>query len=358
MYRVPRAGIGSEFYLPLSHLFWRKRGDLHRYTPELPESRRVFLSSGRGAINFIIRMLGLSEGDEVLLPAYLCEEALKPFLEKSVKVRFYRLDENLGVDEKDLEKRISRKTRVVFLIHYFGFPQRVEEIAKLCKEHETLLVEDCVQSFLTLHEGKPLGSFSDMSFTSFRKWLPIADGSLLSVNNPELGIPMVKRNSTEHRIYVLLRRLGLNLKGVHHSVGKVPINLAEMFLRTEAVEMSGSSKRLLYRFNLERVIERRKKNFGYLLENLDVEGIKPLFGKLPRGVCPLGFPIIAENREDVKRRLIRERIYPPIHWMLPDEISKGGFPISWNISKRILTIPIDQRYKTEDMESITKVLNR
>lgn len=84
--------------------------------------------------------------------------------------------------------------------------------------------------------------------------------------------------------------------------------------------------------------------------------IKPIFKKLPLGVCPLGFPIIVENRNELKNKLIENMIYPPIHWELPDAINRRHFPLSWYISEHILTIPIDQRYTEKEMEYILKIL--
>jgi dTDP-4-amino-4,6-dideoxygalactose transaminase len=96
-----------------------------------------------------------------------------------------------------------------------------------------------------------------------------------------------------------------------------------------------------------------------LLSHLvDFKSAPPFYRKLPAGVCPLGFPILAKDRDGLKKMLIKNRIYPPIHWKLPSEVDKEEFSASWQISKHILTIPIDQRYKTEDMQFVADTIGK
>ncbi len=67
---------------------------------------------------------------------------------------------------------------------------------------------------------------------------------------------------------------------------------------------------------------------------------------------------MAKDRDGLKKMLIKNRIYPPIHWKLPSEVDKEEFSASWQVSKHILTIPIDQRYKTEDMQFVADTLGK
>jgi dTDP-4-amino-4,6-dideoxygalactose transaminase len=121
--------------------------------------------------------------------------------------------------------------------------------------------------------------------------------------------------------------------------------------------MSEDSSELLKRLNVMRIFQKRRKNFKLLLKKR-FENIEPFHKNLPDGVCPLGFPVLSKKRDELKRHLIKNRIYPPIHWKLPDSISKSDFPQSWKISDSIITIPIDQRYNQKHINHIINILDK
>ncbi len=63
-----------------------------------------------------------------------------------------------------------------------------------------------------------------------------------------------------------------------------------------------------------------------------------------------------ERREYIKNKLIKNKIYPPVHWELPDAIPKE-YQYEHDLSKRILSISIDQGYENADMKRMVEVLN-
>jgi dTDP-4-amino-4,6-dideoxygalactose transaminase len=355
--------IGSEFSLPTEYLREKNTNQFAEYS-DYPA--KIFLSSGRGALRLIAKGLKARKGDEVLLPSYLCKEVVKPFKDELLKVKFYKVDETLRVDIDDLRSKVGRKTRALLFIHYFGFPQKAaHEIKALCRGG-IFLVEDLVQSFLTRHQGKVLGSIGDATISSYRKWIPIPDGALLGINNTSFHVPPVKRILPDKNLYVKNRLQGLELKGSwlkQSTFSKETFRRlflsADKLLDTTPVEVSDRSRRMLLKFDLDAIVNRRRANFRYLLNHLvDFKSATPFYRKLPAGVCPLGFPLLAKDRDGLKKMLIKNRIYPPIHWKLLSDVDKEEFSASWQVSKHILTIPIDQRYKTEDMQFVADIIGK
>ncbi|MBD3313681.1 hypothetical protein GF345_04525 [Candidatus Woesearchaeota archaeon] len=357
--------IGSEFDLPIGHIFWEKNPQIGRYTPK--NKSKKLLSSGRDSIDFLIKYFGLSEQSRVLMPSYLCKEMLKPFHEAGIEPVFYRVKKNLEIDIDHIKKKIKDADAII-IIHYFGFPQKIEELKRTCRKSRTILIEDCAQAFLSMKGNTVLGSEGDASFNSLIKILPLPDGSILTINNESSRRPVAIVGSFRHFLYTKLRYAFLLLKNIYM---RMPGIMPEYFFRrsfstTEKLmdsyprpaRMSRKSMSLLKKLDLDIIKQRRRDNFSFLLKNLKLKSLKPLFKELPEGVCPLGFPVLTKDRDSVKRLLIDNLIYPPVHWHLPEEISKSEFPVSWRISGKILTIPIDQRYSKEDMESIVKVLNQ
>ena len=74
------------------------------------------------------------------------------------------------------------------------------------------------------------------------------------------------------------------------------------------------------------------------------EEIKVFFTKLAVYIGENIKFLIERSDESYVFRLIKNKVYCPVHWILPEEIDKKEFKDSLNISERILTIPIDQKY--------------
>lgn len=358
--------IGGEFAFSVSYFFKKRLNQLDRF---IPDGTSLLTSSGRDSLSLIIKVLGLTSDDGVLLPSYLCPEILRPFREANIFVSFYRINKDLSIDLDDIARRVTKKTKALLIIHYFGYPQPIRQLRQLSQQHSLFLIEDMVQSFLTKDNGQPLGSVGDVAFTSFRKFLPVLDGSLALFKTEIVSVNSVKwaNQSLTHLFYLCLRYLGMSSKNLYLKSLLVPKPLF-LWLFEQADELlnrypkpakiSSLSQSLLHKFDFNEIISRRRSNFQHLLDNWHFETVQPLLWSLPFGVCPLGFPVIAEDRDYFKRELIKRKVYPPIHWNLPLDISQEEFKTPWEISRHILTMPIDQRYEIRDMDYILRQIEK
>ncbi|MBP2687727.1 MAG: hypothetical protein H6Q81_2632, partial [Deltaproteobacteria bacterium] len=71
-------------------------------------------------------------GDEILAPSYNCGTEIDALLAGGFKVVLYGIDRAGRIDPGELEARLSERTRGVYVIHYFGFPQPLAEIRDWC----------------------------------------------------------------------------------------------------------------------------------------------------------------------------------------------------------------------------------
>jgi len=364
-----RREIGGDFHLSLSHLWWKNLGQHSTFIPN--GSTYFLMSNGRASIRLILtRMLKLGKGDEVLLPAYVFQGLLNPFKESEMTIKFYKLNRDLTLDASDIKRKINENTKVLFILHYFGFPQPVDQLKELREANPSCsVIEDIVQSFLTTRLDSSLGRFGDFTFNVYMKYVPTADGSLLLINKP-IGNVNWKNRQFKRLLYTGSRYTAMNLKNLYLRTHLVPKSLHLRLFRYAArlmeeypmfAQMSWVSKRLLDTIDYEGIIAKRRGNFQYLLDNWDSASIVPLFPNLPSSVCPMGFVVLAENRDYVRRELSKVKIYCPVHWqptsesdgnLLAREIDPEEFPVSWEISRKIMMIPIDQRYGIDEMNYI------
>ena len=98
----------------------------------------------------------------------------------------------------------------------------------------------------------------------------------------------------------------------------------------------------------------------HLLRNIKKSDfLQPLFPSINDDVCPLFFPIvIKEDRNKIKKKLIEEEIYCPIHWPIPVQINMNLFENSRKLYNTELSIPCDQRYDISDMDKIINIINQ
>ncbi len=349
--------------LPISYLF---KDELKQFEKYIPGHNHVFLSTGRCAIKLAIKTIGINSKNEILLPSYLCPEGvLSPFQEENINIKFYKIKEDLSIDVSDIESKISNNTKALFIIHYFGFPQPIEEISELSRSKNIFLIEDCAHAFLSKYRGKLMGSFGDLSLFTYRKTLPVPEGASLIYNNPSLSLMHIdKKFGIIHPLYLAMETSSLILEDFHSyfdliaylSGGLSYVSKRLMNIYYKPAYPSYLSQSLIRKFDLDELISRKRENFRYLLENLDIENITPLYTELPDGVCPLWFPILTNKRDYLQKKLRNKGIFTSIFWKLPNVISKREFHISWKISNRILSIPIGS-VRTVDMSYVVNCLN-
>jgi perosamine synthetase len=72
----------------------------------------------------------------------------------------------LSINPKEIEKRITKKTKAILVTHMFGQAAPLNEIISIAKKHQIIIIEDCAQSFGTFHQGSRTGTFGEISFFS------------------------------------------------------------------------------------------------------------------------------------------------------------------------------------------------
>jgi CDP-6-deoxy-D-xylo-4-hexulose-3-dehydrase len=110
----------------------------------------------------------LKRGDEVLIPTICWSTSLWPIIQCGLKPVFVDVDkENFNINLKDLEKKISKKTKALMLIHVLGVSANMDKLMKILKKKRIMLIEDTCESIGAKYKNKFLGTFGDFSTFSF-----------------------------------------------------------------------------------------------------------------------------------------------------------------------------------------------
>ena len=128
----------------------------------------------------------LKRGDEVLIPAICWSTSLWPIIQSGLKVKFVDIDINsLNIDLKDLEKKITKKTKALMLVHALGNCAEMDKLTRICKKNKLILVEDACVALGSTFKNKQLGTFGEFSSFSFyySHHITSGEGGMVCVKN-------------------------------------------------------------------------------------------------------------------------------------------------------------------------------
>lgn len=129
--------------------------------------KALAVSSGTAALKVALSSLGLKAGDEVITQSFTFVATAEAIIESLCVPVFTEIDDTLNMDPKDLENRITSKTKAVIVVHMLGTPARLQEIKKICLENNLFLIEDTAWGCGGQFEGKKLGTYGDIGCFSF-----------------------------------------------------------------------------------------------------------------------------------------------------------------------------------------------
>ncbi len=113
-------------------------------------------------------LLKLRPKDEVLIPSFTFTSTANAVVMRGAKPVFVDINEdNLNIDLDDLEKKINKRTKAIFVVHYGGFCSNIDKLLKIKNKYKIPLVEDAAHAFMTKYKNKYLGTFGDISAFSF-----------------------------------------------------------------------------------------------------------------------------------------------------------------------------------------------
>ena len=138
---------------------------------------------------------GINEGDEVLATALTCTASNWPIVANGLKIKWVDIDPTtLNMDLKDLERKITKKTKAIMGVHWGGYPLDLDEIKQIQQRIEAkfgwapALIEDGAHSIGTKYKGKYLGNHGNFVMNSLQaiKHLTSIDGGVLYCPHDEL----------------------------------------------------------------------------------------------------------------------------------------------------------------------------
>lgn len=336
--------IGGEFDIDLTGLRDTEKdknfmGGVYKY------------ASGRSALYYILLDAQARYGvTTVFLPDYLCSSVVFAVKKSQMRIVFYSLDKQLEIDIDRFPMQKDEQAAVL-LINYFGLKKLDRQISFVRDlSQQAVVIEDDVQAFYEFHLPDLV---SDYKFTSLRKTFPCPDGGLVKTCNE---LAEIRRSNTFYQ-YKLAGGVLKSLRKPEYYDDAVFLQLfenGEDLIDDEITDgMSEVSLKIMKEVDLLQVAHARQRNANMVVEGLRTLGIETLL-PIPENSIPLFIPIWLANRDKVRKAMFSNKIFCPVHWPLEGmEIQKGA-----EMANHEMSIIIDQRYTSKDMEYILTTLEK
>jgi dTDP-4-amino-4,6-dideoxygalactose transaminase len=316
-------------------------------------------SRARSGLAAGLRALGTGDGDEVLAPAFHHGSEIEALAGAGIALRFYDAHPGLAPDPDELEGLLTPRTRALYVIHLWGFPQDEPRWREWCDERGLLLIEDGAHAFLaTGAGGEPVGGRGDLSIFCAYKTFGLPDGGLAWCRAPVEPPPAEARSGLarlerSHRNWLAQRirplaRLRASSRWAHEQVEDPAVDFAV----GEPEPPSRATAFLLPRIARPVAAARRRANFRRLEAELG-ELRSPAFPPLPEGASPAGFPIETDAKEHVLEQLAERHVIDGRMWMTPHPaLPVERFPGAARLRARLVALPVHQELRPGDLDRI------
>ena len=148
----------------------------------------LMVNSGTSALICGLTGMGVGPGDEVIVPGYTYISTAAAVVGVGAVPIIAEIDESLGLDPKDVEKKITPYTKAIAPVYMQGVPGRIDALVEIARKHNLKIVEDCCQCVGGRYKGRYVGTIGNAGAWSlnYYKVITTGEGGLVYTNNYEI----------------------------------------------------------------------------------------------------------------------------------------------------------------------------
>lgn len=326
------------------------------------------VNSATAGLHLALKALGVGPGDEVITTPLTFCSTVNVILHVGATPVFADVDINdWNIDPREIEKKITKKTKVILPVHLHGRPCKMDAIRKIAKKHTLSIVEDAAHAAEAWYKGKKVGDIGDITVFSFyvTKNLATGEGGMITTNNKKLAHTMrvLSLHGLSHDAY---KRYSVKVyKNYECVVPGFKYNMMDIQASLGIHQLSRLDKNA-----------RIRKKYWTMYDKA--------FSHIPEIQCPLRedegtsharhlYAILLSldrlkiNRNSFVDKLIKDNIGSGVHF-LPVHMhayykktfgySRGDFPNAEFVGERILSLPLGANLSTSDVYDVIETVKR
>lgn len=308
----------------------------------------VGVASGLDALWIAFRVLGIGQGDEVIVQGNTYIASVMGITINGATPVFVEPDEFYNIDASKIEEKITEKTKAILVVHLYGQASDMSPIMQIAKRYHLRVVEDCAQSHGACYGGKMTGTFGDIGCFSFypsKNLGAFGDAGAIVTDDSEIAeaVRVFRNYGSEKRYYNRVE--GTNSRLDEIQAGLLRVRLAHLH------ELQMERQRICKRY----------------LDELDNKHIQ--LPTIRAGATHIWhqFVIRTDRRAELIEYLNQNEIGTIIHYPIPPHLSeaysylkveKGTLPVTEKYAETVLSIPLYIGLTEEEQTYVIEKLNQ
>lgn len=309
-------------------------------------AKKILLApSATAALDMTALLLNLHKGHEVICPSFTFTSTVNAFVLQGAKPIFVDIREDtLNIDEAKIEEAISPRTKAIYCTHYAGIGCEMDAILRLAKKHRLFVVEDAAQAVNAKYKNQYLGTFGDFGAYSFHetKNFNCGEGGAIVINNKKYidRAEIIREKGTNRSkffrgeidkytwcdlgsSYLLSEISAAYLYAQLEKMGKITQKRKRLYLRYQSelsflekkgfINLPNIPEHCTPNYHIFYILLASEKERDRIMKAMKMKGILTVFHYIPLHAAPMG-------------KLFGYR--------------KGQFPITEDVSKRLLRLPL------------------
>jgi dTDP-4-amino-4,6-dideoxygalactose transaminase len=311
---------------------------------ELVDGRHsIAVNSGTSALHMAFVAAGIKAGDEVIVPSFTFAATANSVVLAGGTPVFADIEENFfNMDPKSAEAAITPRTRALMPVHLYGHPAALREYKDIAARHNLLLFEDAAQAHAASLDGIPVGAWGVAGSFSFYPTKNMTSGEGGMVTTPCDHIArktrLLRNQGMEKRYENEIAGYNTRMTDIHAAIGRVQLK-----------KLAGWTKQ-------------RQDNAKFLDENLKGVIVPPVADGAVHVYHQYTIRVVDQDRdafaEEIGKRGIGSGVYYPIpNHRLPSYGLTLDLPVTEQVAKQCLSLPVHPSLSQGDLEKIVEVIN-
>ena len=303
----------------------------------------IGVASGLDALILILKGLGIGKGDEVILPANTFYASALAVDHVGATPVFVDADPfTFNINPTEIEKAVTKNTKVISVTHLYGTACSMDSVFEVAKKYNLFVIEDAAQAHGATYQNKMCGNLSTAAAFSFyptKNLGAFGDGGMVTTNDAELfkKIQKLRNYGAEKKYYYSM--LGYNSR-------LDEIQAAVLIKKLQLLPSWNARRNELAKIYLEGLKEISEIQLPIVPQDCTS--------------CWHVFPIVvsADLRDSLITFLDKNGVQTNIHYPVPIHLqeaynhldySEGSFPISERLSKKMVSLPLDQYHRSNEI---------
>jgi len=303
----------------------------------------VAVNSGTSALHMAFLAGGIQDGDEVIVPSFSFAATANAVRLAGANPVFVDIEADyFNIDPDAVERAITNRTRAVMPVHLYGHPAAMDALIEICNKHQLLLFEDAAQAHAATWNSIPVGAFGIAGSFSFypTKNMTSGEGGMVTTGDENVArqLRLLRNQGMEQRYKNEIIGFNTRMTDIHAAIGRVQLRKLRHWTAT------------------------RQQNAAFLSENIKGVIVPPVADGASHVYHQYTIRVVDHDRDAFAEELTKRGVgngvyYPtPIH-RLPSFDLSMDLPVTEQVAKQCLSLPVHPSLSQSDLETIVSVVN-